>query len=70
MKGDIEGGLFMSGRRRRKAYKRYDMDLSSLSEGVFISNEYKNAILAIAAAALSGLLACGVIIGYLLGKRD
>ena len=57
-------------RRRRKAYKRYDMDLSSLSEGVFISNEYKNAVMAIAAAALSGLLACGLVIGYFLGKRD
>ena len=60
----------MSGRRRRKAYKRYDMDLSSLSEGIFIPNEYKNTVIAIAVSALSGLLACGLIIGYFFGKRD
>jgi len=60
----------MAGRRRRKAYRRYDMDLSGLNEGLFISYEYKNIVIAIAAAALSGLFACGMVIGYLFGKRD
>ena len=60
----------MSGRRRRKAYKRYDMDLSGLNEGISISNEYKTQVAAVAIAVLSGLFACGALIGYFLGKRD
>ena len=60
----------MSARRRRKAYKRYDMDFSGISEGIFISDEYKNKVTAVAFSALAGLFACGLAIGYLLGTRD
>ena len=60
----------MSGRRRRKAYRKFEMDLSGLNEGVYISREYKRGFALIAAVAFGALIACGITIGYFLGKRD